>query len=199
MASLLLDDGSLVRLAGLAARDCLRLEAGLCLSGQDFDETTGPREAGLSWTMAGRRRRDKEHPNTNNNLGNGSFGIIKPLPLSHYRRVGVVLADEDQHQPPNTVVSHSRLPPLRPGLPVYLGDDDGTNSNPILTQSGSIKPLQITSGTWSPILERSIGMVYLPRSHNTGDGTLSVGIRGRQYPLRITKMPFVPTRYHRKP
>jgi aminomethyltransferase len=41
---------------GLGARDSLRLEAGLCLYGHDIDETTDPVEAGLSWSIAKRRR-----------------------------------------------------------------------------------------------------------------------------------------------
>ncbi len=43
--------------AGLAARDTLRLEAGLCLYGNDIDRLTSPIEAGLAWTIP-RRRRD---------------------------------------------------------------------------------------------------------------------------------------------
>jgi aminomethyltransferase len=47
-----------VKLAGLGARDTLRLEAGLCLYNQDIDETTSPIEAGLSWAIAKRRKED---------------------------------------------------------------------------------------------------------------------------------------------
>lgn len=36
---------------GLAARDTLRLEAGMCLYGNDIDENTSPLEAGLSWIV----------------------------------------------------------------------------------------------------------------------------------------------------
>jgi len=46
----LLDAG--VKPCGLAARDTLRLEAGMHLSGQDMDETTTPFESALSWTVA---------------------------------------------------------------------------------------------------------------------------------------------------
>ncbi|EXX59023.1 glycine decarboxylase subunit T [Rhizophagus irregularis DAOM 197198w] len=50
LANLLLKYPS-VQLAGLGARDSLRLEAGLCLYGHDLDETTTPVEAGLTWTI----------------------------------------------------------------------------------------------------------------------------------------------------
>jgi len=39
------------RPCGLGARDTLRLEAGMRLSGQDIDETTNPLEAGLGWAV----------------------------------------------------------------------------------------------------------------------------------------------------
>ncbi|HEX3675628.1 MAG TPA: glycine cleavage system aminomethyltransferase GcvT [Rhizomicrobium sp.] len=47
---------------GLGARDSLRLEAGLCLYGHDIDETTGPVEADLVWSIGKRRKMDKDFP-----------------------------------------------------------------------------------------------------------------------------------------
>lgn len=51
-----------VQLAGLGARDSLRLEAGLCLYGQDIDELTTPVEAGLVWTIGKKRRTAWDFP-----------------------------------------------------------------------------------------------------------------------------------------
>jgi aminomethyltransferase len=45
----LMDQG--VKPCGLGARDILRLEAGMMLSGQDFDASTNPFEAGLTWLV----------------------------------------------------------------------------------------------------------------------------------------------------
>jgi len=48
--------------AGLGARDSLRLEAGLCLYGNDIDELTSPVEAGLTWVIGKRRRAAWDFP-----------------------------------------------------------------------------------------------------------------------------------------
>jgi aminomethyltransferase len=51
-----------VRPIGLAARDSLRLEAGLPLYGHDLDATTSPVEAGLAFAVSERRRRAADFP-----------------------------------------------------------------------------------------------------------------------------------------
>jgi len=45
-----------LQLAGLGARDSLRLEAGMCLYGHDLDDSTTPVEAALSWVIGKNRR-----------------------------------------------------------------------------------------------------------------------------------------------
>ena len=48
--------------AGLGARDSLRLEAGLCLYGNDIDNDTSPVEAALTWAIQKRRREEGGFP-----------------------------------------------------------------------------------------------------------------------------------------
>ena len=55
LATLLLGQPNVLP-AGLGARDSLRLEAGLCLYGNDIDELTTPVEANLVWAIGKRRR-----------------------------------------------------------------------------------------------------------------------------------------------
>jgi aminomethyltransferase len=57
---LLAQDG--VRPAGLGARDTLRLEAGLCLYGNDLDAATTPVEAALVWALSKARRAEGARP-----------------------------------------------------------------------------------------------------------------------------------------
>ena len=58
----ILSESPNVKLAGLGARDTLRLEAGLCLYGNDIDENTTPVEAGLVWCIGKRRRKTADFP-----------------------------------------------------------------------------------------------------------------------------------------
>ena len=57
--------------AGLGARDSLRLEAGLCLYGNDIDNDTSPIEASLTWAIQKRRREEGGFP--------GADRILKEL------------------------------------------------------------------------------------------------------------------------
>ena len=52
------------KLIGLGARDTLRLEAGLCLYGNDLDEKTSPIEANLKWAIP-KSRVDSDYPGSN--------------------------------------------------------------------------------------------------------------------------------------
>ncbi len=70
-----------VSLAGLGARDVLRLEAGLCLYGHDMDEGMSPFEVGLGWTIA-KSRREK-----------GGFvgDLVLSAPPPEKKRVGLII------------------------------------------------------------------------------------------------------------
>lgn len=52
----LIQQSGVVLPAGLGARNTLRLEAGLCLHGNDIDETTSPIEGVLRWTIGKRKK-----------------------------------------------------------------------------------------------------------------------------------------------
>lgn len=81
LAKALLGDAR-VAWIGLAARDSLRLEAGLCLHGQDITETIDPVSAGLTWAITKAVREKAAFP-----------GAAKVLELiasgTEKRRVGI--------------------------------------------------------------------------------------------------------------
>ncbi|XP_027059935.1 aminomethyltransferase, mitochondrial-like [Pocillopora damicornis] len=72
-----------VKPAGLGPRDSLRLEAGLCLYGNDIDENTTPVEAVLVWTIGKRRRAQADFP--------GAEIILRQIKeKANRKRVGLV-------------------------------------------------------------------------------------------------------------
>merc|ERR1712212_1089974 len=103
--SRLLLSTSPVQPTGLGARDSLRLEAGLCLYGNDMTADTNPVQAGLAWTIAKARRQREDFPGAEVIMDE-----MKNKPKT--RRVGLV----------------SQGPPVRP--PSQILDQEG---NPLGT------------------------------------------------------------------
>ncbi len=72
-----------IKPCGLAARDTLRLEAGLNLYGTDMDEHTSPLEANLAWTIA-------FEPSDRDFIGRNALSELKHAGVTQ-RLVGLVL------------------------------------------------------------------------------------------------------------
>lgn len=85
-ASALLELEDIVKPIGLAARDSLRLEAGMCLYGNDLNEQITPVEASLNWVVGQSRRKD-------GSTFNGSEKILRqvadPKGSVSFKRVGI--------------------------------------------------------------------------------------------------------------
>lgn len=75
-----------VKPCGLAARDTLRLEAGMLLYGQDMDESTTPLESGLAWTV-------KWEPEDRGFIGMGALFTQKRQGIEQ-KMVGLTLLDK---------------------------------------------------------------------------------------------------------
>lgn len=103
---------------GLGARDTLRLEAGLCLYGNDIDETTSPLEAGIGWAVKFKDYKDfidKDHlwKQKQQGVSKKLVGFVmqdKGIPRQHYR---IVNAD---NQPIGEVTSGTMSPVLKQGI-----------------------------------------------------------------------------------
>jgi aminomethyltransferase len=152
--------------AGLAARDSLRLEAGLCLYGNDIDGTTTPVEAGLLFTIPKARRQADAFIGADVIVGQ-----IKDKSLVKRKRVGLTILQGGPARPENSVVV----------------TEDGTEVGPV------------TSGTFSPTLKQPIAMAYVPKQLAKKGTKLGVKVRGKVQAAEVTKMPFVPAKYYRKP
>jgi aminomethyltransferase len=144
-----------VRPCGLGARDTLRLEAGMNLYGQDMDETVGPLESGLAWTVAW-------EPAERDFIGRGALTALRDDP-AHRRLVGLLLTGRGVLRAHQTV----------------LGPDGHAAG-------------EITSGGFSPTLERSIAFARVsPAAFAGGDDACAVEIRGKPVAARVVKTTFV--------
>lgn len=148
-----------VQPVGLGARDSLRLEAGLCLYGHELDEAISPIEAGLTWAIGKRRRREGQFMGAPRILTEIQDGPSK-------RRVGII--------------------PQSKAIP---------RENCALYNKNGQQVGRITSGGQSPTLGHPIAMGYVDTPHGTDE--LQVDIRGKLYPAKQVKLPFVAPNYKR--
>jgi aminomethyltransferase len=162
----LLRDAS-VEMAGLGARDTLRLEAGLCLYGADLTPQTTPVEAALEWTIAAARR-----------AGGGRAGgfpgadvILRQLADgAARRRVGL--------RPQGRA-------PVRAGAPLFRRADDAVPIG------------MVTSGGFGVSLDAPVAMGYVPIDAAAPGTPVFAEVRGRRLPVEVAALPFVAAHYKR--
>lgn len=164
-----------VKPIGLAARDSLRLEAGMCLYGNELDMTTTPVEANLNWLIS-KTRRDPAAAEP----FNGYSKIMDQLNNKTWtrRRVGFQYTGEK----PAPAARHNDK----------IFDMDQTTQIGIVT-SGSISPT-LSELTGKPV---NIGQGYLNKGHTKSGNQYLVQVRKKFYPIEIKKMPFVPSHYYK--
>jgi aminomethyltransferase len=137
---------------GLGARDSLRLEAGLCLYGNDIDELTTPVEAGLTWVIGKRRKLSWDFPGglvMRDQLDNGVTRCragIRPDGRTPARAQATIVADDGTEA--GTITSGGFGPSVNgPVAMGYVRKDlagDGTKVNLIVrgkTIRASVVPL----------------------------------------------------------
>ena len=156
-----------VKPIGLGARNSLRLEAGLCLYGNDIDTTTTPVEAALNWAIQKVRRTGGERA--------GGF------PGAHR-----VLAQLDGTEP---------LARKRVGL-VAL-DRVPVREHVELQEPSGARIGEVTSGLLGPTTDKPVAMGYVPPAFATVGTRLTAIVRGKPVPMEVAALPFVPHRYYR--
>ena len=156
-----------VKPIGLGARNSLRLEAGLCLYGNDIDSTTTPVEAGLNWAMQKVRR-------TGGARAGGFPGAAK------------VLAQLDGTTP---------APRLRVGL-VGL-ERVPVREHVELHNDAGQKVGEVTSGLLAPTADQPVALAYVQAEYAATGTGLKAMVRGKAVPMQVSPLPFVPNRYFR--
>jgi len=160
-----------VQLAGLGARDSLRLEAGMCLYGHDLNDTITPVEAGLSWIIPKDRRSSDAGYYGAERIASQLVTKKKGGAGVEIRRVGLNVEGAPAREGAEIVSTEVG----DDGKPVYLGT--------------------VTSGCPSPTLGKNIAMGYIKDGFHTTGTEVRVLVRGRPRKAVVTKMPFVPTKY----
>jgi aminomethyltransferase len=158
-----------LQLAGLGARDSLRLEAGMCLYGHDLDDTTTPIEGGLSWVIGKDRRGAASGP--------GAFHGAE-----------VILPQLTPKSKGGSGVTRRRVGLIVEGAPAREGAE-------ILDPETKDKIGTVTSGCPSPTLGKNIAMGYVKDGQHKAGTELIVSVRGKPRKATVTKMPFVPSKY----
>jgi aminomethyltransferase len=140
---------------GLGARDSLRLEAGLCLYGNDIDELTSPIEAGLTWVIGKRRKMNWDFPGGLAMRDQLDHGVprrrvgIRPDGRAPARAQTTIVADDGTEA---GVITSGGFGPTVNG-PIAMGyvrkdlADDGTRLNLIVrgkTIPATVVPLPFT-------------------------------------------------------
>ncbi len=156
-----------VKPIGLGARNSLRLEAGLCLYGNDIDTTTTPAEAALNWAVQKVRR-------TGGARAGGFPGADKLL---------AQLADP------------AALPRKRVGL-VALERVPVREHSPLQSLDGAAIG-EVTSGLLGPSIDRPVAMGYVRTEFAALGTRLHAIVRGKPVPMEVASLPFVPNRYYR--
>jgi len=85
----------------------------------------------------------------------------------------------------------------RVGLEV-VGGAPAREGAEILSAEGEVIG-EITSGTLSPLTKKKISMGYVKTGHHKNKTPVQVRVRGKANDAVITKMPFVPSNYYKKP
>jgi aminomethyltransferase len=161
-----------VKPAGLGSRNSLRLEAGLCLYGNDLDEQTNPVEAGLLWSIQKIRR--------NNGLRSGGFPGADKLLLQIDDQIQIG-AQAGQRRRVG-LIAKERIP---------------VRENTELQNLDGLKVGLVTSGLLSPILNDPIAMGYVDGASAQIGTLLHAIVRGKPVVMEVCRMPFVVTRYYR--
>ncbi|KAL2019227.1 hypothetical protein VTK56DRAFT_9954 [Thermocarpiscus australiensis] len=169
-----------VRLAGLGARDSLRLEAGMCLYGHDLDESTTPVEAGLAWIIPKERRTPDAGYYGAEVLARQLVGPSKGGTGVRRRRVGLIVEGAPAREGAEIV--------SRAAGRQREGEGEGEGEEPVRLGS-------VTSGCPSPSLGKNIAMGYVKDGFHKAGTEVDVLVRGKPRKAVVTKMPFVPTKY----